>query len=270
VYAGDWKYDSRDGHGTAYLADGSKYEGGWKEGERSGRGRMMYANGDVYEGDWEHDGRSGIGSLRLACGDRYEGHWMGDEKEGPGVYYFHSTGKMYEGEWARGVAKCGQIRDDADASSGGNGGVVVEEPFEIPKLELDKPEAVLAEAIARIRQKRVRDEGHGGEGRREVVQEEEEEGEGEQQEKEAGVEELDLEQIYEAFQSLVVVVGVDGPQGDAATIACGQVVVVLDRLGLEVDEGWLQQFFDSIQANPDTRITFSELVDVIAIILDGE
>lgn len=38
---------------------------------------------------------------------RYEGSWMEDQKEGPGTYFFVATGKMYEGEWALGVAKVG-------------------------------------------------------------------------------------------------------------------------------------------------------------------
>lgn len=111
------------------MQDGSKYEGSWRVGRRHGRGMMMYADGDVYEGDWVEDQRSGLGILRTACGDRFEGSWMHDRweeeeeaggwlgrslswwwcvwsrKEGPGTYFFVSTGKMYEGEWAQGVAK---------------------------------------------------------------------------------------------------------------------------------------------------------------------
>jgi hypothetical protein len=32
---------------------------------------------------------------------------MDDKKEGPGTYFFVATGKMYEGEWALGIAKVG-------------------------------------------------------------------------------------------------------------------------------------------------------------------
>lgn len=51
--------------------------------------------------------RCGLGILRTSGGDRYEGSWMDDKKEGPGTYFFVATGKMYEGEWALGIAKVG-------------------------------------------------------------------------------------------------------------------------------------------------------------------
>lgn len=57
------------------------------------------------------------------------------------VYTFISFYKVYEGEWAEGTAKCGQLKD-AMPSFEGPGAEVVE-PFEIPVLELVKPDEIL-------------------------------------------------------------------------------------------------------------------------------
>lgn len=250
LYAGDWKCDKRDGFGILYYRDGGKYEGGWKEGRRHGRGVMQYSNGDVYEGDWAQDGRCGIGILRVANGDRFEGHWMDDTKEGPGVYFFVSTGKMYEGEWAGGVAKCGQIRDmDPELLRQPQ---LVPEPFLIPKLEVDRPDHVLNEAVAHVRQKRVR---------RHLQEEKEEKREGDV-DQDMAFTDAELTCIYESFQRV--------DQHKTGTILCGQVPELLDLLGLSMDPQWLMQFLAGIDAGPDTPVTFSEVVDIVAIGLGEE
>lgn len=150
-YTGDWRHGKRhvrcmprpirpaarpvtrhvaaQGLGIFFYRDGGKYEGEWVQNRRHGRGKMIYADGNVYEGDWQEDKRDGPGVLSLGAprpapclsrrrrpvapvnGDRYEGHWRGDEKEGTGRYFYFATNKMYEGEWAAGVAKCGVFMD---------------------------------------------------------------------------------------------------------------------------------------------------------------
>ena len=43
--------------------------------------------------------------------DRYEGMWMNDEKEGPGKFIYKTRGQCYEGEWSKGLPKCGVLCD---------------------------------------------------------------------------------------------------------------------------------------------------------------
>lgn len=61
IYEGEWSGKFRDGYGTLYWDDGSKYEGiicknipkksgEWKNDKAEGKGKYFYANGDTYEG----------------------------------------------------------------------------------------------------------------------------------------------------------------------------------------------------------------------------
>jgi hypothetical protein len=107
--------------GLYFFKDGHRYEGMWAEGKRNGHGKMEYAEGDSYGGDWAGDKRSGVGVLRLgmllvwvkwfmvfaASGDVFRGHWRNDKKDGAGTFYYHNSGKIYEGEWTEGVPRCG-------------------------------------------------------------------------------------------------------------------------------------------------------------------
>ncbi|KAJ3083158.1 hypothetical protein HDU99_000427 [Rhizoclosmatium hyalinum] len=111
VYAGQWKDDNRDGRGTYFYEDGSWYEGLWKEDQKEGWGRMNYIDGSVYDGEWHKEMRHGQGVLLEPTGDRYEGMWLDDQKEGPGKYIYKSKRQMYEGEWSKGLPKCGTLVD---------------------------------------------------------------------------------------------------------------------------------------------------------------
>ena len=46
-----------------------------------------------------------------ANGDQYEGGWVDDCKHGPGRYFYLSTRKLYEGEWADDTPRCGAFGD---------------------------------------------------------------------------------------------------------------------------------------------------------------
>ena len=69
----------------------------------------------------------------------------------------------------------------------------------------------------------------------------------------------ELSCIYEAFQHV--------DHHNTGAILCGQVPDVLSLLGIRVDPAWLMQFLVGIEAGPDTPVTFSELVDITAIVL---
>ncbi|KAJ3110502.1 18S rRNA maturation protein [Phlyctochytrium bullatum] len=104
VYAGEWKDDRRHGFGTYYYEDGSYYEGMWADDQKEGWGKMNYADGSVYEGEWHREMRHGQGIYLLRM-------WLDDQKEGPGRFIFKTKRQAYEGEWFRGMPKCGTLVD---------------------------------------------------------------------------------------------------------------------------------------------------------------
>lgn len=112
LYEGQWRNDHYHGRGTLYYhKDGGKYEGEFDKGRRHGWGVMFYPDGTRYEGEWENGERCGQGVMWLTNGDRFEGLWRHDMKNGPGRYHYTSLKRIYEGEWANNVAKCGYLRD---------------------------------------------------------------------------------------------------------------------------------------------------------------
>jgi|UniRef100_A0A7S4GLD6 hypothetical protein len=111
IYKGGWRSDRRHGFGTNWYPNGDIYEGYWADGKRSGIGKLYMANGDKIEGQWRGDKTEGWASLYLQNGDWFEGHWHNGLREGPGVWYYESRAQIYRGEWHLGVAKCGTIED---------------------------------------------------------------------------------------------------------------------------------------------------------------
>ncbi|KAI9222836.1 hypothetical protein BC828DRAFT_377442 [Blastocladiella britannica] len=157
VYAGDWAGDQRCGVGTAYYADGGRYEGQWKDNVRCGWGTMYYPDGARYDGEWRADMRHGQGILLLANHDRYEGIFVNDLKEGPGKFFFKQRRQVYEGEWSTDMPKCGTIHDLEARAFHPPAGMVSATAgrSRIPVLELQDPDRVLYERRQEIMEERV-------------------------------------------------------------------------------------------------------------------
>ncbi len=155
-YTGDWVDNQRQGLGVFYYTNGNRYEGQWVSNKRHGRGKMNYSNGDIYEGDWVNDERSGPGILICENGNRYEGHWLHDKKEGPGRFYYRSTGKLYVGEWAEDVPRCGTYTDLPKSLVADRGlkPPITEDVFELPSIGLANANEVLVSAMSAVRKER--------------------------------------------------------------------------------------------------------------------
>ncbi len=80
----------------------------------------MYSDGSVYSGSWAGDVRCGLGECVLPNGDSYFGQWDANDRHGQGSFVYRSKGRIYEGQWVRGVPKAGELRDFP--SGGGTAG----------------------------------------------------------------------------------------------------------------------------------------------------
>mmetsp|Transcript_3380 Transcript_3380/g.4413 ORF Transcript_3380/g.4413 Transcript_3380/m.4413 type:complete len:369 (+) Transcript_3380:127-1233(+) len=240
-YAGDWVNDKREGNGVFLHADGGSYEGGWRANKRHGQGRMKYANGEVYEGEWQDDLRSGYGILRLENGDQFEGHWLGDKKEGPGKYLYFSTLKVYEGEWVDGSPKCGEYRSmdkhevrEGNIVDNGEGG------FNLPSLTLKDPETILSDAITIVRQERAARFAAPGE-----------------QTRTFGADEvLELREKFQRYSDL----------NNKNFVPIGALRDLFEDVGGTYNEEELENLLWQLGADTDTEISFSEFIDLLALL----
>lgn len=112
------------GTGTAWYADGGRYEGDWQEGKRAGEGTYRGPDDATYTGQFVEDQFHGQGTLTRANGDILTGTWAGSQLNGhgslttaDGLLYvggfrndrFHGEGSVtepggtsYEGEFSNG------------------------------------------------------------------------------------------------------------------------------------------------------------------------
>ncbi|KAJ3414327.1 hypothetical protein HDV05_006695 [Chytridiales sp. JEL 0842] len=144
VYAGEWRNDRREGYGTYFYEDGGVYDGMWMDDQREGWGKMHYVDGSTYEGEWHREMRHGQGILLLTNGDRYEGMWLDDQKEGPGKFIYKTKRQAYEGEWYRGLPKCGTLVDLPPLPG------TMPRKYPIPELKLAAPKGDNAKKKSQI------------------------------------------------------------------------------------------------------------------------
>ncbi|KAI8615899.1 hypothetical protein BC830DRAFT_1063912 [Chytriomyces sp. MP71] len=149
VYAGEWKHDKREGKGTYFYEDGSWYEGMWANDQKDGWGRMNYIDGAVYEGEWHKEMRHGQGILLSPSGDRYEGMWLDDAKEGPGKFIYKTKRQLYEGEWSKGLPKCGILVDLPPLPG------QLPRKYPIPEIKLADANGVLEHQREELRETRI-------------------------------------------------------------------------------------------------------------------
>ncbi|KAJ3321642.1 MORN repeat-containing protein 3 [Blyttiomyces sp. JEL0837] len=84
-----------------------------------------------------------------ANGDRYEGMWLDDQKEGPGKFIYKMKRQMYEGEWSRGLPKCGTLVDLPPLPG------QLPRKYPIPEVKLADPRGILERQKLEIQEERM-------------------------------------------------------------------------------------------------------------------
>lgn len=147
------------GKGTFYYDNGDRYEGEFIKDLRHGIGTMHYANGDCYEGDWKYNKKTGRGRLIKPDGSLFEGWWLFDKKEGAGHHQDLQSNKLFVGEWANNLPKCGFFVDpdqieQVECQSSDSISKKIELSTDFPILKLCDSDQVLINQITDVRQQR--------------------------------------------------------------------------------------------------------------------
>ncbi|MFO8142109.1 MAG: PEGA domain-containing protein [Marinobacter sp.] len=100
-YEGDWAHGKRDGEGQWHSADGATYTGQFHNDEFHGQGTLTLDKGDILTGTWVRGSMNGHGSLSTADGMLYVGGFRNDEFHGQGALTY-PDGRSYEGEFSNG------------------------------------------------------------------------------------------------------------------------------------------------------------------------
>jgi len=101
---------NREGQGTYYFEDCTKYVGEWDGDRFNGRGKMTWADGDSYEGSYKSGQRHGLGTYITTSGTlnncpdctKYQGYWKENDKHGFGKCYDKYGNLLYDGDFRDG------------------------------------------------------------------------------------------------------------------------------------------------------------------------
>ncbi|KAK8794601.1 hypothetical protein WA158_001582 [Blastocystis sp. Blastoise] len=102
VYEGQFKEGMKNGYGTEYLEDGTKYIGDFVNDKREGNGCYVYLDGSKLKCIMKNGEAEGKGTIINNDGTiRYEGEFKHGLPEGKGTYYLQSGG-IYTGDMKNG------------------------------------------------------------------------------------------------------------------------------------------------------------------------
>ena len=244
-YVGDWAQGCMEGFGVYYYPNGEIYRGDWKASKRSGNGRLELTNGDYYVGEWSGDLQHGMGTYFVKNGNVYEGLWMNGMKEGSGKFFYASTTKVYEGEWAEDQPRCGEYREpthDEEARFCESG--VRKQQFGLPELTLVDSQEVLGLATAAVRSENAE--------RRGIAS--------------AYMSPEALAEAKKVFAALASEASKDG-----TTIPFAQVLHVLYALGVSVFSAQnVEDLRNELELPLDQPLRYSECVDIGQLILSQQ
>ncbi|KAF1333248.1 N-carbamoylputrescine amidase, partial [Globisporangium splendens] len=202
---------------------------------------------------------------------KYTGDWKDGVKHGYGVLIYANGNKYEDDDDARHTFD----DDDGDGSSA----LHRHHRFELPELELEHPEQVVSENIAKIRQERVLekdfdtknefDEGDDGDHTAE--------NDPESPSHEASVVVFD-ERTMRVIKSQFHAIEQSASENDDnrhrkkkdGCIRCAALPRLIGSVGLSIDEHELRSFLDELGASPDTLVSFAECVDILSFLAESE
>ncbi len=130
--------------------------GNWEKDQRHGQGKLIMPNGDYYVGGFRIL-KKFCSALAVSCLPS-AGEFKDDHKHGAGAYVYVADGKdaIYRGEWVDDAPRCGtlehtQVPVQLNAVPDSATGPLLQWPpprAPLPRLRLQQPDAVLAEAVA--------------------------------------------------------------------------------------------------------------------------
>jgi hypothetical protein len=104
TYQGFWEYGDWK-QGRVEYRNGDTFHGDWSHNirVREGHGTFYYPNGDTFEGSCRNNKRQGLGRFQFQDGSLFEGGFDRGEFHGPGCKYVHRDGRIYIGDFVRGL-----------------------------------------------------------------------------------------------------------------------------------------------------------------------
>lgn len=96
VYAGQWKFHSKNGIGMELLSVKQRYAGDFRMNRRHGVGVMTFPDGSKYAGEWKNGKRHGWGTTLFANGEKMYVQYANDEIiAGNGLYFLQDNSLIY-------------------------------------------------------------------------------------------------------------------------------------------------------------------------------
>ena len=139
--------------GRVVFANGSEYIGEWRGDTRYGHGTFFDAIGGKYVGSWKEDVRHGKGTF-VSLGQKYVGEWKDDKRHGQGVEYGEDGSIKRFGTWEQGVLVQSATLDTKPSPFDSQSQVAANESATNPELEAERRKRKQLEAELDAEKKR--------------------------------------------------------------------------------------------------------------------
>lgn len=96
IYAGQWKFNSKNGIGMELLSGKQRYTGDFRMNRRHGVGVMTFPDGSKYLGEWKNGKRHGWGTIFFPNGEKMYVQYANDEiATANGLYFLQDNSLIY-------------------------------------------------------------------------------------------------------------------------------------------------------------------------------
>jgi len=188
--------------------------------------------------------------MNYANGNIFEGLWVKGNKEGPGLFFYASTKKVYQGEWYEDQPQCGEFRmptpeEELRLVRPLPKGIYYNE-FSLPSLGLANPRQILDLAISEVRMNSLN---------KSFVR---------QSTPCSVINPRNMEAAKLKFQEFCRTEGGGGV--DCDTISIYQSKPIFNELGLNVSVTDIDDIIEQLQIKDTVDISFAEVVEIATYI----